>query len=134
MEPALKRVLVVDDDETTLALVRATLDEGKFEVSGASDGMAGFTRARAERPDLIILDVLMPRQVGFYTLRDLKTDPATRHIPVVMLTAVSKVVGMHYSSDDIAEFLGIEPNVFLEKPVDPLRLREIADELVSASE
>jgi len=126
----LKKVLVVDDDESTAAFVRAVLQPARYEVMAAGDGLAGLARARKEHPDLIILDVYMPRQVGFYTLSDLKKDPETRDIPVIMLTGVAKRMGFSYAPEDIYDFLGAEPDVYLEKPVDPDFLVETADKLL----
>ncbi len=128
-----KKVLVVDDDQTAVAFVRTTLEPEKYEVLGVSDGLAGLSQARKEPPDLIILDVYMPRQPGFYTLRDLKTDPKTKNIPVIMLTGVGERLGIDFSTQDIYDFLGIEPDVYLEKPVDPMFLRRIADRLLGMS-
>lgn len=125
-----KRVLVVDDDESAAAFVRAALASDKYEVAGASDGLDGLSRARKEIPDLIILDVYMPRQVGFYTLRDLKTDPKTKSIPVIMLTGVGKRMGITFSTEDLHDFLATEPDAYLEKPVDPVFLRQLADKLL----
>ena len=130
MNAQLKKVLVVDDDQSAVAFVRAALEADKYVVIGVSDGLAGISRAREESPDLIILDVYMPRQPGFYTLRDLKADPATKSIPVVMLTGVGKRLGVSFSTQDIYDFLGIEPDAYLEKPVDPTFLRRIADRLL----
>jgi DNA-binding response OmpR family regulator len=124
-------VLVVDDDQTAVAFVRTALEPEKYEVIGVSDGLAGLARARKEPPDLIILDVYMPRQPGFYTLRDLKADPKTKNIPVVMLTGVGERLGITFSTQDIYDFLGIEPDAYLEKPVDPRYLRKIIDKLLS---
>jgi DNA-binding response OmpR family regulator len=125
-----KKVLVVDDDQTAVAFVRTALEEDKYDVVGASDGLAGLSRARDDPPDLIILDVYMPRQPGFYTLRDLKTDPKTKNVPVVMLTSVGKRLGISFSTQDIYDFLGTEPDVYLEKPVDPTFLRKVTDRLL----
>ncbi|KKM62266.1 hypothetical protein LCGC14_1523390, partial [marine sediment metagenome] len=85
-----RKVLVVDDDQSALAFVQAALEPDKYVVIGVNDGLAGLSQARKESPDLIILDVYMPRQPGFYTLRDLKSDPQTKSIPVIMLTGVGK--------------------------------------------
>ncbi len=128
-----KRVLVVDDDQSAVAFVRGALEPAKYEVVGVSDGLAGLSQARQEPPDLIILDVYMPRQPGFYTLRDLKDDPKTKNIPVIMLTGVGKRLGITFSTQDIYDFLGIEPDVYLEKPVDPMYLRRITDRLLGMS-
>ena len=130
MDGQLKRVLVVDDDQTAAAFVQAALEQDKYEVVGVSDGLAGLSHARQELPDLIILDVYMPRQPGFYTLRDLKDDPKTKNIPVIMLTGVGKRLGITFSTQDIYDFLDIEPDVYLEKPVDPMYLRKVADRLL----
>ena len=128
-----KKVLVVDDDQNAVAFVRAALAPEKYEVIGAGDGLAGLSQARQEPPDLIILDVYMPRQPGFYTLRDLKDDPKTRNIPVIMLTGVGKRLGTTFSTQDIYDFLGIEPGIYLEKPVDPMYLRQVIDRLLGMS-
>ncbi len=125
-----KKVLVVDDDQSAVAFVRTALASEKYEVAGADDGLIGLTRIRQEPPDLIILDVYMPRQPGFYTLRDLKEDPSTKDIPVIMLTGVGRRLGITFSSQEIYDFLGIEPDVYLEKPVDPMFLRRIANRLL----
>lgn len=125
-----RKVLVVDDDQSAVAFVRAALETSGFTVDGAGDGLAGMSLAREERPDLIVLDVYMPRQVGFYTLRDLKADPRTKDIPVIMFTSVGKRLGITFSSQDIYDFLGVEPDVYLEKPIDPLFLRQVAEKLL----
>ena len=133
MKAQLKRVLVVDDDKSAVAFVGAALAPDKYEVVGADDGLAGLAQAREQPPDLIILDVYMPRQPGFYTLRDLKEDPKTKKIPVIMLTSVSKRLGIAFSTQDIYDFLGTEPDVYLEKPVDPMYLRRVTDRLLGMS-
>jgi DNA-binding response OmpR family regulator len=130
MDTQPKKVLVVDDDQTAVAFVQAALGSEKYEVIGVSDGLAGLSQAHDEPPDLIVLDVYMPRQPGFYTLRDLRSDPKTKNIPVVMLTGVGKRLGITFSTQDIYDFLGIEPDVYLEKPVDPIFLRKITDRLL----
>ena len=130
MSAQFKKVLVVDDDQSALAFVSTALDTRKYEVIGAGDGLTGLSRAREELPDLIILDVYMPRQTGFYTLRDPKADPKNQNIPVIMLTGVSNRLGITFSTQDIYDFLGIEPDVYLEKPVDPVFLHRVADRLV----
>ena len=125
-----KKVLVVDDDQSAVAFVRTALASEKYEVAGADDGLIGLSRIRQDPPDLIILDVYMPRQPGFYTLRDLKEDPNTKDIPVIMLTGVGRRLGITFSSQEIYDFLGIEPDVYLEKPVDPMFLRRVTDRLL----
>ncbi len=133
MKAQLKKVLVVDDDQDATAFVRAALEQGNYEVAGVSDGLAGLSQARQEPPELIILDVYMPRQPGFYTLRNLKDDPKTKNIPVIMLTGIGKRFGAAFSAQDMYDFLGIEPDAYLEKPVDPMYLRQVTDRLLGMS-
>ncbi len=133
MKAQLKKVLVVDDDQSVVAFVSTALDPEKYKVVGAGDGLAGLSQARMEPPDLIILDVYMPRQPGFYTLRDLKDDHKTKNIPVIMLTGVGKRLGIAFSTQDIYDFLGIEPDIYLEKPVDPIYLQQVTDRLLGMS-
>ena len=85
-----KKVLIIDDEETLVVLAsRAlTLDRSDLEVVSAKDGPSGLQRARTEHPAVIILDVKMPGMDGYEVCRRLKADPATRSIPVVMLTAI----------------------------------------------
>ncbi len=130
MNTSPKKVLVVDDDQAAVPFVRAALGSEGYEVFGASDGLAGLAWAREKVPDLIILDVYMPRQPGFYTLRDLKTDARTKDIPVIILTAVGRELGATFGTKDIHNVLGIEPEVYLEKPIDPTYLRAVTDRLL----
>jgi CheY-like chemotaxis protein len=84
-----KKILVIDDEEDLCVLLRhgLTLERTDLEVLSAKDGPTGLQRAKADRPQVIILDVMMPRMDGYEVCRRLKADPATRGIPVVMLTA-----------------------------------------------
>lgn len=86
-----KKVLIIDDEEDlcVLASHALTMDRTDLEVIAALDGPSGIERARKENPWVIILDVMMPKMDGYEVCRQLKMDPATRAIPVVMLTASS---------------------------------------------
>ncbi len=128
------KVLVIDDDETAIAFVRAALEPDRFEVIGASNGLVGLSQAREVIPDLIILDVYMPGEAGYYTLRDLKNDPKTRRIPVILLTGVSQRLGIALSTQDFYDVLGTEPDLYLEKPVDPMFLRQTVDNIVGVDD
>jgi CheY-like chemotaxis protein len=83
-------VLAIDDNRDDLELLRENLNESGYEVVGAANGEEGLTKAKALRPQVITLDVMMPVKDGWQVLFDLKADPATRDIPVVMLTIVDK--------------------------------------------
>ena len=82
-----RRILAVDDEPHILKLVAFSLRAGGFEVLEASDGASAIEIARAEQPDLILMDVMMPALNGYDACRLLKADADTAHIPVVMLTA-----------------------------------------------
>jgi DNA-binding response OmpR family regulator len=80
------RILVVDDHPHIVRLVQRELEEAGHQVSSAADGESALRLVREERPELVVLDVVMPRPNGFEVLRELKTDPTTRDIVVIMLT------------------------------------------------
>ena len=82
------RILVVDDIEANVRLLEAKLTAEYYEVSTALDGPTALAMAARDLPDIILLDVMMPGMDGFTVCRKLKDDPATRHIPVVLITAL----------------------------------------------
>lgn len=84
---AKKKVLVVDDDKDCIQLVKDFLESRGFEIVTAVEGETGLAKAKALKPDLIILDVMMPLMDGITVLQKLKENPVTQSIPVIMLTA-----------------------------------------------
>jgi two-component system cell cycle response regulator len=109
------RILVVDDIEANVRLLEAKLSAEYYEVSVAYDGMSALAKAAAELPDIILLDVMMPGLDGFEVCRRLKGDSITRHIPVVLVTALDgrhdRLAGLEAGADD-----------FLTKPIDDVAL------------
>jgi two-component system phosphate regulon response regulator PhoB len=100
-----KRILVVEDEKDVVDLLNLNLRKaGGFVVSSASDGATGLTKARDEKPDFIILDLMLPKMSGLEVCKILKTDAATRQIPVLMLTAkaeeIDRIVGLELGADD----------------------------------
>ncbi|MEE9210072.1 MAG: PleD family two-component system response regulator [Kiloniellales bacterium] len=141
------RILVVDDIPANVRLLEAKLKAEYFEVLTASDGPAALEAAQAQAPDLILLDVMMPGMDGFEVARRLKADPKTRHIPIVMITALTdtsdRVRGLEAGADDflskpvndVALFARVRSLARLKVMIDELRVRhattgqlEIADE------
>ena len=130
------RVLVVDDVELNVKLLAAKLASEYFEVISADNGATALVMAEAELPDIILLDVMMPRMDGFEVCRRLKANPRTADIPVVMVTALSDVAdrlrGLEAGADDfltkpvndIALFARVRSLVRLKRTMDELRLRE----------
>ncbi len=86
-----KRILAVDDSATVLAIERAILSRGAYDVSTACDGQEGLEKAVAERPDLILMDVVMPRMDGYEACRRIREREDTRTIPIIMVTSRSEL-------------------------------------------
>jgi DNA-binding response OmpR family regulator len=81
-----KKILLVDDSSTVLLMEKMILSKSEYDVVTARDGVEGVEKARCELPDLILMDVVMPRMDGFEAVRKLREDDATRSIPIIMVT------------------------------------------------
>ncbi len=126
------RVLVVDDYQLNVKLLEARLSGEYYDVITAADGFIALEMVRERRPDIVLLDIMMPGMDGFEVCRQMKADPALEHIPVIMVTArgdpASRVRGLEAGADD-----------FLTKPIDDiallarvrslLRMKMVLDEL-----
>ncbi|MFQ6097982.1 MAG: response regulator, partial [Armatimonadota bacterium] len=82
-----KKILVVDDEKHIVRLVEVNLQRAGYDVVTAYDGVQALEMVKQERPDMLVLDVMMPRMNGFEVLKQLKANPETQEIPVIMLTA-----------------------------------------------
>ncbi len=116
------RILVADDDRLVQSAFSDLLEYSGYAVISAWDGEEAFTVAQAERPDLILLDVLMPKRNGIQAAQDLKANPATRDIPIIMVTALSGTPAAQLTRAD----------VYLQKPVRPGDLLEHVRRLLTA--
>jgi len=126
-----KTVLIVDDEPDAIEFVETALSElGGVATVSATDGVSGLQKAKEAKPDLIILDVQMPGKNGFDVFVDLKKDAATQSIPVIMLTGVADKVGIRFSGKDMGEFMGEEPDAYIEKPVNPEELQKTVSKLL----
>jgi two-component system alkaline phosphatase synthesis response regulator PhoP len=109
-----KRILVVDDEQDIIELLRYNLLKEGYDVLVAKNGQEALEKA-AERPDLVLLDLMMPVLDGFETCKRLKANPVTAHLPVVFLTArsgeVDEVLGLELGADD-----------YIQKPISPRKL------------
>lgn len=83
---AKKKIVLVEDDEILSKVIHEELEEGGFNVARAVDGEAGLKLVRSKQPDLVLLDIIMPKKGGFEVLEELKKSPATSDIPVIILT------------------------------------------------
>src|SRR6266566_5609385 len=123
MEPASgNTVLIIEDERDVVDLLALNLRKAGFGTSTASDGAAGLEKARSEKPSLIILDLMLPKMPGLEVCKILKSDPGTRQVPIMMLTAkaeeIDRIVGLEFGADD-----------YVTKPFSPrevvLRIRAI---------
>ncbi|MBW1888968.1 MAG: response regulator [Deltaproteobacteria bacterium] len=119
-----KKVLVVDDDPDVRLFNTTVVEENGFIPIEATNGEEGLKKLKEEKPDLVILDVLMPRQSGIRLYRELKTDSAFKDVNVIMLSGIAQKTFLR-SQKALTEFGGAavpEPEVYLEKPVEPEEL------------
>ncbi|MEV8631170.1 response regulator [Streptosporangium sp. NPDC051023] len=126
MGDLLGRVLVVDDDEVIRQLIAVNLTLEGFQVETAYDGQDCLDRVLDVMPDVITLDVMMPRLDGWMTATRLRGDEETKHIKVVLITARAQ-------EDDKRRGLGIGVDAYLTKPFDPSELIRVVRDLALAA-
>ncbi|MEO7836162.1 MAG: response regulator, partial [Acidimicrobiales bacterium] len=119
------RVLVVDDDPVIQNLLRVNFEMEGYEVIVASDGVEGLERARTENPDIVVCDIMMPRMDGLAVVRHLKADPATRSIPILLLSAKAQAPDVQAGEESGAD-------AYVTKPFDPLSLLDSVAALLAA--
>ena len=121
-----EKILIIDDDIDTLKLVGLMLERQGYQIAVASNGTIGLSKASSERPDLILLDVMMPDMDGYQVTERLRSDPSLSHIPIVMFTAKTmvddKVKGFESGVDD-----------YLTKPTHPAELTAHVKAVLSRS-
>jgi len=120
----MKRILVVDDESDCRELVKQILEGEGYSVFPAKNGEEGLHMAQEDRPALVILDVQMPKKDGFSVFNDLRKEPNTADIPIIMLTGIGQETGIHFSKSDMGELFGQEPTAYIEKPIEPTKLIE----------
>jgi two-component system, OmpR family, alkaline phosphatase synthesis response regulator PhoP len=110
-----RKILLVDDEPDIVSMTRMRLEASGYEVFTASDGQEGYGMAKEQKPDLLILDLMLPKMDGFQVCRMLKSDEHFRNIPIIMLTAKSQK-----EDKDYAQKLGVD--FFLTKPYEAKEL------------
>jgi twitching motility two-component system response regulator PilH len=121
-----KKVLIVDDDPDVRMFNATVVEESGYTPVEATNGEEGLKMVKRDRPDLVLLDVLMPKQSGIRLYRELKTDKSLIGIPVIMLSGVAKRTFLR-SQKALTEFGDKpvpEPEIYLEKPVEPDELAQ----------
>jgi DNA-binding response OmpR family regulator len=112
-----KKILVVDDEEDIVATIKMRLEASGFEVITASDGNTAYEKAKAESPDLIILDLMLPGMDGYQVCRLLKFDDYYKRIPIIMLTAQGQKEDREWGQK-------VGADLYLTKPFEPKELVE----------
>jgi CheY-like chemotaxis protein len=121
-----KLVLIIDDEPDTVTYFSSLLEDNDFRVQSAADGKDGLDKVKAERPDLITLDVSMPERSGVNLYRELKSDDRWKSIPVIIVTGIS---------DDFKDFISSRrqippPEGYLSKPINPEEFVSLAKKLL----
>jgi two-component system response regulator VicR len=122
------RVVCIEDEPEMIDLVRLILGRKGFEVIGADGGIEGLEKVRTEKPDLVLLDLMMPDMDGWEVYQQIKADPELRDIPVVVVTAkaqsIDKVLGLHIAKVDD----------YITKPFGPQELLESVEKILGMAE
>ncbi len=127
-----KKVLTVDDDPAIVTTLETIIEEAGYSPLTAENGEEGLNKVREEKPDLVVLDVLMPKQSGIKMYRELKRDKTLKKIPVIIHSGIAKRTFLR-SQEALTEF-GDEsvpaPEAYLEKPVEPEEIAETIKSLL----
>jgi len=137
-----KRILVVDDEPDAISYISSVLEDNGYEYLSAENGEEGLELARKEKPDMILLDLIMPEKSGMLMFQELKKDPELGKIPVIVVSGASEALGVDLRNfmikqplrgrQRVVETTGetqfTEPNAYVEKPVDPNELIKVIKE------
>lgn len=126
MDAATKRIVYVEDEEEMIDLVRLILSRKGYQVIGAIGGQEGLEIIKRIKPDLVLLDLMMPDIEGWDVFQQIRADEATRHIPVIVITAktksIDKILGLHIAKVDD----------YISKPFSPQMLLDSVDRVMVA--
>jgi CheY-like chemotaxis protein len=137
-----KRILIVDDEPDAISYISSVLEDNGYEYLSAENGEEGLELARKEKPDMILLDLIMPEKSGMLMFQELKKDPELGRIPVIVVSGASEALGVDLRNfmikqplrgrQRVVETTGetqfTEPNAYVEKPVDPNELIKVIKE------
>ncbi|MCK5032073.1 MAG: response regulator [Calditrichia bacterium] len=119
-----KKILIIDDDIDLVEALRLTLESEGFEVIDAQDGKKGLQKIKDEKPDLVLLDVMMGTQdEGFHVAYQIRNQEESADLPIIMLTAVGQETGFSFDKEKDEDYLPVDE--FIEKPVNPDTLIEL---------
>ena len=125
------RILMVDDDKVLVAATKVVLESKGYQVSTAYDGDEGLAKSKAEIPDLIILDIIMPTQDGFTVCEQIKSNPEMEKIPILIMTSFAKDKGKTNIPANAG--LSLEAEGYVDKPVNPEQLLDLVEKMLASS-
>ena len=132
-----EKILIVDDEQDGVSFISSVLDDNGYDYISANNGNTGLELAGSEKPDLILLDLIMPEKSGIMMFQELKKDPELRKIPIVIVSGASEVTGVDFKnfifkqpvskedgpeSEASAPAHYFTPDGFVEKPINPEEL------------
>jgi len=124
------KIMIADDEQESIDFVVNTFAETDYEIICASDGAEALSKAQKEKPDLIVLDVQMPKMSGFEVFHKLRGDAQFTDTPIVMLTGIGGRTGVKIDGQDMGDYLGSEPDAYIDKPIEPIILKQTVNKLL----
>lgn len=124
------KILIADDEQDCIDFVREALADTPHEVLAAMDGEEALKVAREQSPNVIILDVEMPKLNGFEVFAQLRADEKLAAVPVIMLTGIAERRGLKFSGQDMGDYMGSEPEAYVDKPIEPVVLVQTVNRLL----
>ena len=125
------KILIIDDQPSEVKMVKMALEQANYEVCYAYNGKEGLEKAVQEKPDLIVLDVMMPEKDGFITCGELKKKPETSSVPVIILTSIESSSLVFPDAESAAD--SPHADEYIDKPVDPNFLLKRVERLLKKS-
>lgn len=123
----IKKILIIEDEEDIIAYFETIFQDSGYDTVSAKDGFEGFELAKSEKPDLITLDITMPKRSGLKIYRKVKEHPSLKNIPVIIITAHDEFQGIFL--DDFKKYA--PPEGIFYKPIDPKGVLKLTEELLS---
>ncbi len=133
-----RTALIIDDEKDIATYLATILSDHGWDATTANSADEGLAAARSARPDVVLLDLMMPDRGGLSTLAELKRDPDLKSVPVVVVTAIDQHVHNIYGSDEefsasIGRARTIQPDAYVPKPVEPEKLMEVIENVAGES-